>query len=64
LKSCATGVPDLVVAEEVVDVDARDLLRLRAFADAGVTWYMDGLSTRALPLAAMFELIHKGPPRL
>jgi alkanesulfonate monooxygenase SsuD/methylene tetrahydromethanopterin reductase-like flavin-dependent oxidoreductase (luciferase family) len=55
---------DIVVAEEVVDAGPRDTGRLRAFADAGLTWYMDGLGTRHLTLGAVFGHVRQGPPRL
>ncbi|MGA3057119.1 MAG: LLM class flavin-dependent oxidoreductase [Candidatus Limnocylindrales bacterium] len=55
---------DIVVVEEVVDPSPRDVSRLRAFAAAGVTWYMDGLGTRYLTLQALFDRVRRGPPRM
>jgi alkanesulfonate monooxygenase SsuD/methylene tetrahydromethanopterin reductase-like flavin-dependent oxidoreductase (luciferase family) len=55
---------DIVVVEEVVDPSPRDVSRLRAFAAAGVTWYMEGLGTRYLTLEAIFERVRLGPPRM
>jgi probable F420-dependent oxidoreductase len=55
---------DIVVAEEVMDPSPRDAGRLRAFAAAGVTWYMEGLGTRYLSFEAIIERVRQGPPRL
>jgi alkanesulfonate monooxygenase SsuD/methylene tetrahydromethanopterin reductase-like flavin-dependent oxidoreductase (luciferase family) len=55
---------DLVVVEEIVDANPTDLDRLRAFDAAGATWYMLGLSTRRLDLAALVDRVRQGPPQL
>lgn len=55
---------EIVIADEVTDLAPRDLERMRAFAAAGATWHHETLSTRHLPIEAMFERIRQGPPRL
>jgi alkanesulfonate monooxygenase SsuD/methylene tetrahydromethanopterin reductase-like flavin-dependent oxidoreductase (luciferase family) len=55
---------ELVTVAEVVDAAPRDPSRLRALADAGVTWYMEGLSTRALGMPELAARVRQGPPRL
>jgi len=55
---------DLVVVEEIVDANPTDLDRLRAFDAAGATWYMLGLSTRRLDLAALVDRVRQGPPQI
>jgi alkanesulfonate monooxygenase SsuD/methylene tetrahydromethanopterin reductase-like flavin-dependent oxidoreductase (luciferase family) len=40
-----------------------DSARVDAFARAGATWYLAGLSTRELALDTVMELVRNGPPR-
>jgi alkanesulfonate monooxygenase SsuD/methylene tetrahydromethanopterin reductase-like flavin-dependent oxidoreductase (luciferase family) len=55
---------EIVMTEEVTDNEPRDPARLRSFADAGVTWYMEGLGTRHVTLEDLVARVRKGPPRL
>lgn len=65
LLSMRDGRPiDIIMAEEIVDTKPRDPERLREFAASGVTWYMDGLSTRHVGLDDLFDRVRQGPPRL
>ncbi len=55
---------DIVLTDEVVDTTPRDRDWLRACADAGGTWWLEQLSTRHLPMEAMFDRVRQGPPQL
>lgn len=65
LTSLRSGRPiDIVVAQEVVDTKPLDVDRLRAFERAGATWYLLGLGTRYVDMAALLDRVRLGPPRL
>jgi probable F420-dependent oxidoreductase len=65
LQSLRSGRPiDIVMADEVTGTGPADVERLRVFERAGVTWYLRGLSTRHLEMAALRDLVRQGPPRL
>jgi alkanesulfonate monooxygenase SsuD/methylene tetrahydromethanopterin reductase-like flavin-dependent oxidoreductase (luciferase family) len=65
LETMRDGRPiDMVMCEEVVDTSPRDVDRLRAFDEAGVTWFMEGLGTRYVGMDDLFARVRKGPPRL
>ncbi len=55
---------EMVVSDEVVELAPRDRGKLRALEAAGATWWLEVLSTRHLPMEAMFERIRQGPPVL
>jgi alkanesulfonate monooxygenase SsuD/methylene tetrahydromethanopterin reductase-like flavin-dependent oxidoreductase (luciferase family) len=46
------------------DHEPRDPARLRAFAAAGVTWYLEGLGTRYVGLEDLVARVRRGPPKL
>ncbi len=63
LEAMRDGRPiEIVTAEEVVDTRPRDRGRLRAFAAAGATWYLEVLSTRHVGLDDLFARVRQGPP--
>jgi alkanesulfonate monooxygenase SsuD/methylene tetrahydromethanopterin reductase-like flavin-dependent oxidoreductase (luciferase family) len=55
---------EIAMVEEVADNKPRDPDRLRAFAAAGVTWYMEGLGTRFVGMDELLARVRQGPPRL
>ena len=64
-KSCGKDGPAEIVVCEESSHEPLDAGRLEAFAAAGATWFMDGLSTRALTLPEdVFERVKVGPPTL
>jgi alkanesulfonate monooxygenase SsuD/methylene tetrahydromethanopterin reductase-like flavin-dependent oxidoreductase (luciferase family) len=65
LEAMREGRPaEIVVAEELMSSEPRDPVRLREFAAAGVTWYMEGLSTRHVGFDVVMDAIRRGPPLL
>ena len=50
-------------AETAGDGSAKDADLVQAYADAGVTWWMEAINHWRGPLSAMRERIRKGPPR-
>jgi hypothetical protein len=65
LEELSGGRPiEIVMSEEVTDNEPRDPARLRAFAAAGVTWYLEGLGTRYVGLDDLVARVRRGPPKL
>jgi probable F420-dependent oxidoreductase len=61
----APGPFDVVFGSDTVgNDDDADRILVRRFADAGVTWWMEGISHWRGPVAAMRERIRRGPPEL
>jgi alkanesulfonate monooxygenase SsuD/methylene tetrahydromethanopterin reductase-like flavin-dependent oxidoreductase (luciferase family) len=55
---------DIVVDGETAgDGSAGDAQRVREYAEAGVTWWLEGISSWRGGLATMRERIRRGPPR-
>ena len=54
---------EIVVSEEATPA-ALDSRRLEALAEAGMTWFMDGLGTRQMTIEAVLDRVKVGPPQL
>ena len=64
LEELRAGRPaEIVVSEEATDAPL-DTARLEALAQAGATWFQDGLGTRRMTLEGVMERVKMGPPHL
>ncbi len=55
---------DLVMSDSLDNREARDVERLRRYAEAGVTWHHAFVDTRERSLDDLRPFIRQGPPRL
>jgi alkanesulfonate monooxygenase SsuD/methylene tetrahydromethanopterin reductase-like flavin-dependent oxidoreductase (luciferase family) len=64
LDEARDGRPAEIVVSEESEGERLEYDRLAALAEAGATWYLDGLSTRHMSFGQLLDRIKAGPPDL